>query len=88
MKPELTIQKVEADRYGYYFLYLLVGLILLSSVMMLIGHLLQKKYESRLQKDFEDKLIRINEQSLIDNKELAQSIPMNLKPSIQSCKTT
>jgi hypothetical protein len=79
MKPELTIQKVEADRYGYYFLYLLVGLILLSSVMMLIGHLLQKKYESRLQKDFEDKLIRINEQSLIDNKELGAEYSYEFK---------
>ncbi len=79
LQPKLSSQKVEADRYGHYFLYLLVSLIFLSASLLGFGHLLQKKYETGLQASIEAKILEVNEKNLIEGKEFGDDFSYDFK---------
>ncbi len=84
--PELSLQKIEADRYGHYFLFLLVGLMLMSGILMAAGYIFQKKYEAEIGAQIEEKVLKINENNLIRTDELSSDFSLEFKQKFEQMK--
>ncbi len=87
LNPELSLQKIEADRYGHYFLYLLVSLLFMCAGLLMIGYIYQKKYEEDFNNKLEEKLLEVNERSFVGASKLNEDYSYEFKKKFMNLRT-
>ncbi|MBL7664883.1 MAG: hypothetical protein JNM93_07095 [Bacteriovoracaceae bacterium] len=86
VSPELALKKLEADRFGHYFLFSLMAIIGLCLSLLAVGSRMHRKFASEEVEALENSVIQLIEKSILEQQNISNEYSFEFKNKFDKIK--